>query len=330
MARFILRRLGLAAITLWLLSVIVFVGSQIIPGDIGRDVLGQYATQQAVDTYDRQLGIDRPLVVQYWDWASHFLRGDLGTSYQYKVPVVNLLGPAMVNSFKLAAFAMVMIIPISIVGGVVAALRRDRLTDRAITIAGLSMTVIPEFVSGVVLITVLGVWAKAFPVTAAVPPGASFFTVLDHLVLPAAALALVYFGYLSRMAHAGMIEALDADYTRTATLIGLRLSTVIRRHVLRNALLPTVAVVATQVGFVLGGLVVIETIFNYNGLGYRLYVAAQNKDYVVIQSGAMLAGVIIVTCTLAGDLIIAFLDPRIRSAVRSGQRGDISSTSSGQ
>jgi peptide/nickel transport system permease protein len=320
MIQFVLRRLGLAGITLGLASVIVYVGAALIPGDIGRDVLGPYATQQAVDVYDRQLGLDRPIVVRYGDWLSHFVRGDLGISYQYKVPVADLLGPAMLNSFKLAAFAMVMIIPISILGGVIAALRRDRLADRVISFVGLSMTAIPEFVSGVVLITVFGIWAKVVPVTAAAPPGAGILTQLDHLILPAASLALVYFGYLSRMARAGVIEALDADFTRTARLNGLALATVIRRHVLRNALLPTVSVIATQVGFVLGGLVVIETVFNYNGLGQRLYVAALNKDYVVMQSGAMVTGVIIVTCTLLGDITLACLDPRIRTIVRAGAR----------
>jgi peptide/nickel transport system permease protein len=320
MTQFILRRVGLAFITLALVSMLVFVGAQILPGDVGRAVLGQFATQQSVDIYNHQLGLDRPIFIRYWDWISQFVQGDLGTSYQYKVSVSGLLGPALVNSFKLGGFAIVMIIPISIIGGAIAALRRDRLTDRIISIAGLSMTAIPEFVTAVVLITFFGVWLNALPVSATAPPGASFFTVLEHLILPAASLALVYFGYLSRMARAGIIEALDADYTRTARLKGLGPVTIIRRHVVRNALLPTIAVLATQVGFILGGLIVIETLFNYNGLGQRLYTAAKFKDFAVMQSGAMLTGVILVACTLVGDILIASLDPRIRSALRSTSR----------
>jgi peptide/nickel transport system permease protein len=320
MIRFVLRRVGLGLITLGLVSVIVFVGAQILPGDAGRQVLGPYATQEAVDIYNHNLGLDRPVTVRYWDWISHFVQGDLGISYQYKVPVGELLGPATVNSFKLAAFAIVLIIPISIIGGAIAALRRDRLVDRVISMAGVSMTAIPEFVTAVVLITIFAIWIKILPASAAPPRGADFLTVIKHLILPAASLALVYFGYLSRMARAGIIEALDADYTRTASLKGLPFMTVIRRHVIRNALLPTIAVLATQIGFILGGLIVIETLFNYNGLGQRLYTAAQFKDYATMQSGALLTAVILVTCTLIGDLLIASLDPRIRSTLRSSSR----------
>jgi peptide/nickel transport system permease protein len=323
MIRFILRRIGLGIITLALVSVIVFVGAQILPGDAGRQVLGPYATQEAVDIYNHNLGLDRPVTTRYWDWISHFVQGDLGISYQYKVPVGELLGPATVNSFKLAAFAMVLIIPISIIGGAIAALRRDRLVDRVISIAGVSMTAIPEFVTAVVLITVFAIWIKILPASAAAPRGADFHIVIKHLILPAASLALVYFGYLSRMARAGIIDALDADYTRTATLKGLPFVTVIRRHVIRNALLPTIAVLATQIGFIFGGLIVIETLFNYNGLGQRLYTAAQFKDYATMQSGALLTAVILVTCTLIGDLLIASLDPRIRSTLRSSSRRSV-------
>jgi peptide/nickel transport system permease protein len=182
------------------------------------------------------------------------------------------------------------------------------------------MTAIPEFVTAVVLITLFAIWIKVLPASAAAPRDADVLTVMKHLILPAASLALVYFGYLSRMARAGIIEALDSDYTRTAFLKGLPFVIVIRRHVIRNALLPTIAVLATQIGFIFGGLIVIETLFNYNGLGQRLYTAAQFKDFATMQSGALLTAVILVTCTLVGDLLIASLDPRIRSTLRSGSR----------
>jgi peptide/nickel transport system permease protein len=312
MIRFIFKRLGLAAITLVLVSMIVFITAQILPGNIGRNVLGGFATQESVDKFNHDLGLDRPLFTRYWDWVSHFARGDLGKSYQYNVKVSSLLGPALGNSAKLAIFAFVVIVPISIVGGVLAALRRDRPTDRVITIAGLSVTAIPEFVTAVVLIVMFGIWARILPVTAATLPGAGFFDVLKHLLLPAVCLALVYFGYLSRMTRAGMIEALDSDYTRTAYLKGLSSRTVIFRHVLRNALLPTIAVLTTQIGFLMGGLLVIERLFNYNGIGQRLVTAAQNKDFPIIQTGAMFAGTIFVVSTLVGDIVYSWLNPRIR------------------
>lgn len=322
MTRFVSRRLGLALITLFLLSLFVFVVTHQLPGDVGRLLLGPYATQESVDLKNQELGLDRPLLTQYWSWVTGFVQGDLGESYQYQVPVSSLLGPALVNSFKLALVSIVIIVPISILGGAMAALKRDRIVDRMISVAGISMTAIPEFVTGVVLITIFGVWLHALPATATAPPGTSPLGQLEYLILPAVSLALVYFGYLSRMARAGIIEAVDADYTRTAHLKGVRPTTVIRRHVLRNALLPTIAVIATQVGFILGGLLVIETLFNYHGLGERLYTAAKYKDFAVIQSGAMLTGIIFVGVTLLGDVLIAALDPRIRLAL---QRGRVSS-----
>jgi len=203
-------------------------------------------------------------------------------------------------------------VPLSILGGVVAALRHGRLADRAITITGLSLTAVPEFVSAIVLIVVFGVALKWLPVTAQAPPGSGFFTQLKFLLLPALALTMVLFGYIARMARAGTIEALDADYTRTAVLKGLGTRTVLLKHVLRNALLPTIAVIATQTGYLIGGLVVIEKVFNYPGIGQRIYLAAQNKDFTMLQSGVLVVGLVYLLATLIADILYSVLNPRIR------------------
>jgi peptide/nickel transport system permease protein len=314
MSRFLLRRLVLALITLLLLSMIAFGASQLLPGDIGRNVLGGFADQRSVDAFNHELGVDRPFYVRYADWISDVVRGDLGESMQYGVSVGSLLGPALVNSLKLAALAFVLVVPLSIAGGVLAARRQDRITDRAITIAGLSLTAIPEFVTAIVLIVVFGVVLGWLPVTAQAPPGAGFFTQVEYLLLPAFALVMVLFGYIGRMARAGTIEALDADYTRTAYLKGLSSGRVLRRHVLRNALLPTIAVVATQAGYLIGGLVVIEKLFNYPGIGQRIYIAAQNKDFTMLESGVLIVGIVFLVATLIADLLYWLLNPRIRHA----------------
>jgi peptide/nickel transport system permease protein len=311
-SRFLIKRLVLALITLVLLSVIVFAASQILPGDLGRNILGNLATQQEVDAFNHANGTDRPLLVQYWAWISHFLRGDLGTSLQYHEPVSTLIGPSFLNSLKLAAVAFVLVVPISIFGGIVAALRRGRFTDRAITIVGLSLTSIPEFVTAIALIIVFGLLLKWLPVGATAPPGSGVFTQVHYLLLPSFALVAVLFGYIARIARAGVIEAIDADYTRTAYLKGLGWRKVITRHVLRNALLPTIAVIATQTGYLIGGLLVIEKLFNYNGIGQRIYVAAQNKDYTMLQSGVMIIGVVYLAATLVADILYSVLNPRIR------------------
>jgi peptide/nickel transport system permease protein len=314
MARFLLRRFGLALITLFFLSVLVFAASQLLPGDIGRNVLGPFASAHDVQQLDHQLGVDRPLYVQYLDWVSKLVRGNLGMSLEYQIPVASLLGPSLVNSLKLAAVAFVLVVPLSIIGGVIAALRRGRLTDRVITLTGLSLTAVPEFISAIVLILIFGVLLKWLPVSAAFPVDADFGTQLDHLLLPAMALVFVLFGYIARMARTGTIDALESDYTRTAFLKGLPTPTVIRRHVLRNSLLPTIAVIATQMGYLIGGLVVIEKLFNYNGIGQRIYTAAQNKDFIMLQSGVLVIGLVYLTATLIADILYSLLNPRIRYA----------------
>jgi peptide/nickel transport system permease protein len=315
MIRFLVRRLGLSLVTLFLLSVIVFTVSQLLPGDVGRNILGPFADERSVDLLNHQLGVDRPVATQYLDWISHFFRGDMGESLQYRGSSVwSLLGPSLVNSLKLAALAFVLVVPLSIVGGVVAALKQGRLVDRSITITGLSLTAVPEFVTAIVLIIVFGLALGWLPVTATAPEGAGFLTQVKFLLLPALALVMVLFGYIARIARAGTIEALDADYTRTAYLKGLSTTTVIRRHVLRNSLLPTIAVIATQTGYLIGGLVVIETIFNYNGIGQRIYTAAQNKDVTMLESGVLVVGIVYLVATLAADVIYMFVNPRIRHA----------------
>jgi len=311
-ARFLLNRLALSIITLLLLSVIVFAASQLLPGDVGRNVLGPFASPEDVAKFNHEHGVDRPVWTQYWDWISHFVRGDLGTSLQHNVPVGELLGPSLVNSLKLAAVAFVLVVPLSLLGGTVAALRRNRVTDRVITVTGLSLTAIPEFVTAIVLIVVFGVVLGWLPVSAAAPEGAGVFTQVEYLLLPSFALVAVLFGYIARITRAGVIEAIDADYTRTAYLKGLTPGRVVRRHVLRNSLLPTIAVVATQVGYLIGGLLVIEKLFNYNGIGQRIYIAAQAKDFTLLQSGVLIVGIVYLVATFVADLLFSLLNPRIR------------------
>ena len=313
MARYILRRFGLALITLLLLSAIVFATAQLLPGNVGRSVLGRDASEEAVAEYNHEHGTDRPAVVQYADWLNGIVRGDLGESLaQTGVPVWDILRPALINSMKLAVFAFLLVVPFGILGGVFAGLRVGRPTDRTITVVGLSLAVVPEFVTGLVLILVFSIWLGWLPVTAQWEPGAGPMTQVKYLTLPALALAIVLFGYIARITRASVVEALDADYTRTAYLKGLPRETVIRRHVLRNALMPTIAVVATQVGYLVGGLVAIEYLFNYQGLGLMILQAAQQKDFTVLTAGVLVVGTVYLVVTLVADILFALLNPRIR------------------
>jgi len=195
---------------------------------------------------------------------------------------------------------------------VIAALRVGRGTDRAISVTGLSLSTVPEFVSGIVVIVVFGVELKWLPVTASAGAGASAWSQFRHLILPAIPLVLVLFGYISRMARAGTIEVLNSDYTRTAVLKGLPERTVLRRHVLRNSLLPTITVIATQTGYLIGGLIVVETLFNYHGLGNLIYQAATHHDETMFEAGVLIIGIVYVVATLIADVLLTLLNPRLR------------------
>ena len=310
--QYVLKRVGLALLTLVLLSLIIFFAGQVLPGNAGRAILGPFASQQAVVALDHKLGVDRPLVFQYLSWISGIVRGNLGTSYQFQAPVSSFLFPALERSLKLAAVAFFIVVPLGILGGVVAALNRGRAVDRVISTTGLSLSAVPEFVSGVVLIVVFAIVLKVLPVTASSPPGSPLLTQLRYLILPAIPLVFVLFGYIARMARAGTIEALDSDYVRTATLKGLPRWVVIRRHMLRNSLLPTITVVATQTGYLIGGLFVIEVLFNYPGIGRLILTAADDKDFPTLEAGVLFIGIVYLTATLIADVLYTVLNPRIR------------------
>src|SRR3954449_2194065 len=282
MARFIAKRIGLGLITLWLLSVLVFFMANVLPGNVARRVLGPFASQAAVDQLNHTLGTDETLLTQYFNQMKGYLQGDMGRSVSTRQPISDVLWPALGHSAKLAILAFIIVVPLSIFGGVIAALKEGSTRDRIITVGGLSATAVPDFVWAVALLIVFSLALGILPSTAAWPDGSGPLTQIKYLLLPSLCLVFVLFGYIARMARAGTIEALDADYTRTAVIKGLPQRTVMRRHVLRNSLLPTIAVIATQTGYLFGGLVIVEVIFNYNGFGRVLFQAAQQKDFPLL------------------------------------------------
>ncbi|MEJ7561219.1 MAG: ABC transporter permease [Ilumatobacteraceae bacterium] len=312
MRRFILNRILLSILTLVILSILIFLTAQVLPGNVGRAILGPLADQASVDAKNAELGYDRGLFTQYWDWISGVFTGDLGDSAVRSRSVGDILAGAIGNSAKLALLAFIIVVPLAVLGGVYAALKEGTLRDRLISLGGLSATAIPDFVWAVVLITILPLGIGIFKPTATAPPGSNVFEQVYYLILPAICLVFVLFGYIARMARAGTLEALDADYTRTAVIKGLPQRSVIRGHVLRNSLLPTIAVVATQLGYLIGGLVVIEVIFNYNGLGRELLIAAQRNDLPLLQSGVLIVGVVYLVATLVADIMYSVLNPRVR------------------
>jgi peptide/nickel transport system permease protein len=308
--KLILRRIGLGIITLLILSVIVFFGAQVLPGNPAREILGPLASQHAVNNLSAQLGTNRSLISQYFSWLGGAIHGDFGTSYSYQQSVSSLIWPALRNSLELALLAFVIVVPLAIGAGVLAALYRGKMLDRTLSILGLTATATPELVTSTFLILIFGLAFNILPISAS--GGSGFGGTIYHLIMPAIALMLILFGYIQQMARTGTIEALNSDYARTAILKGLPRSVVIRRHVLRNALLPTITVIASQVGYLFGGLIVIETIFRWNGIGSLIFNAANKKDFPLLEGTIVLIGAIYVIATLIADVLFAMLNPRIR------------------
>lgn len=312
MRRFILQRLLSIIVTLWLLATIVFLLVNVLPGNVGRQILGPFAPQVEVDRFNERLGTDRPLITQYVDSIGNVFTLDFGDSYQSGQPVMDLILPALGRSGKLALLAFVITIPISIAAGVYAARRLDKFADRLIVNAGLASSSIPEFVTAALLLAIFAVHWKLGKAFANPPEGTSLLGQLEYLLLPALAMVFAYFGYIARMTRAGVISALQADYTRTATMKGLSNGQVMRRHVLRNALAPTITVISVQIGYLIGGIIGVEKVFNYAGLGSTMLNAVGSKDIPVLQGAVLLVGMVYMLSTLTADLLIAALNPRVR------------------
>ena len=311
--RYLARRLALSLLTLVLVSAIVFAVAQVLPGNLARTILGPYATAGQVARLNHELGADRPLPVRYGDWLGGFLRGDWGRSQLLNTPVRPLVLDRLGNSLVLAAFALVLVVPLSIALGVLAGLTEGRLLDRVVSLTGVALIAVPEFVAGVILLVVFAVKLQWLPVSSHVP-GADPVDVVRQLLLPALPLMFVLFGYIARMARAGTVEALASPYVRTAVLKGLPRRVVVWRHVLRNALLPTVSVVSVQVGYLVGGLVVIETLFDYPGIGQLVYDSAKGHDVPVLEATVLLVAGVYLVANLVADLLYVLLDPRLRTA----------------
>jgi len=312
MVRYLLRRLLLGLITLWLLATIVFAITNILPTDVGRTILGPFAPPETVAALNEKLGTNRALPIRYVESLTGLVTLNFGDSFVSGQPVLPQVLGAVGRSAKLAGLALLITIPLSIAAGLYAARRRDRIADRAIVLAGVTLSSIPEFVTGTILVVVIGVQLKLLPVLATAPENADVVTQIRFLLLPAFAMAIVYFGYIARMTRAGAIEVLQSDYIRTATMKGLTTGQTMRRHVLRNALVPTVAVIAVQIGYLFGGIIAVEKIFNYNGMGSTMLFAAQHKDLPMLTAGVIVIGIVYMLATLTADLIMAWMNPRIR------------------
>ncbi len=312
MIAYILRRLGMILLTLFLASIIIFAATQLLPGDVAQVILGQFATPEAVANLREELGLNRPVVVQYVDWLTRFAQGDWGTSLVSRMDVRPLIMQRLRNSLMLAGVSIVMYVPLGILLGVIAALKEDRAADQLISGVSMAFAGLPEFVTGLILIGVLAISFDILPANSSIEPGTSFKEAFPYLILPAITVSLTSLGYIARMTRSSTIEVLRSDYIRAADMKGLPRWQVLTRHVLRNSLLPTVTVVALGIGWLIGGLIVTESVFGYPGIGRLLIYSIQRRDLITIQAISMLIVTIYSVSNLVADILYGVLNPRIR------------------
>ena len=314
MLHFLMVRFGLILATLLMVSIIIFGVTELLPGDTATKMMGQFATEQNVKHLREKLGLDRSAPVRYGSWIWGVVRGDFGDSYIQKRPITDIVGHRLPNSLYLAVFAFLVAVPSAIIIGIWAGVRPDSMGDRVVTAIGMVGISLPEFVTGLLLMIIFGSTLQWLPVTSVIPRGETPLTNPEILILPTLTLTAVLFAYVMRMTRANVIEVMESHFVRTAILKGLPMRTVLRRHVIPNAMLPSITIVAENCGWLLGGLIIVENVFAYPGLGQILLDSILTRDVPLLQASALIIAATYTVSNLAADLSYTFLDPRIRFA----------------
>ena len=318
LAAFLVRRVAAALATLFVVSILIFAGTEVLPGDAAGAVLGRTATPEQLAEMQALMGLDRPPHERYLDWLGGLLTGDLGNSAAGyaaggESPIWDEISPKITNSFVLAAITALLMVPIALVLGVFSAVRAGRPLDHSISIGSLALISLPEFIIGSLLILLFFSWLDVLPPVSLIPPGTSPLAKPEALVLPMLTLLGASLAASIRMVRAGMIETLSSEYVTMARLNGLRESVVVRRYALRNALAPSVQVFAQNIQYLVGGIVVTEYLFNYPGLGKELVDAVAIRDVREVQSVALLVAAFYLFLNIVADFLVVLLVPKLRT-----------------
>jgi peptide/nickel transport system permease protein len=314
---FIIRRVALGLLTLFVVSVIIFGATQALPSDPARAILGRNATPTSLAALREQLGLNRPVLDQYWSWLSGLLHGDLGTSLAASLPVSKLIHDPVINSAFLVLCAAIVSIPIAIGVGIWAAIKRDKVFDSTSSLLMLGLAALPEFVIGITLVILFGtVVFQWLPPTVILAPGQKPWTDMQQLILPIATLAIVVVPYITRFMRASMIEVLESDYVEMARLKGLPEREVVLRHALPNAIVPTIQAIALSLAYLAGGIVAVEFVFNYPGIGAKLVDAVSNRDMPVAQAISLLIASVYIFVNVAADVLSILVSPRVRTSLQ--------------
>lgn len=317
--KLILIRLSLGILTLWLISLVVFAATQALPGDPARAILGKEAANKVEYlALRRQLNLDRPLYKQYFGWLAGVAQGNLGNSIaQQGTPVTTLLKDRVIDSAVLVLFAALISIPLSILIGALSAVWRDSRFDTTVNLGNLALAALPEFVIGIILVLLFATSVfKWMPAVSRIDPSVSVFSQLELFILPAITLSLAVIPYVSRMLRASMIEVLESEYVMMARLKGLSGNLVLWRHALPNAIAPTLQVIALNLAWLAGGIVLVEYVFGFPGIGSGLVDAVASRDMPVVQALCLLIAGVYVALNLAADILTILISPRLRTGLR--------------
>jgi peptide/nickel transport system permease protein len=304
----------LAAITLFIISLIIFVGVEALPGDTATAYLGQSATPESLAALRERFGLNAPAYERYFNWLGDALRGDLGESYARRKPVSEIIGYRFRNTLVLSVAATLVGVPLAIVLGIVAGLTRDKWPDVAVSTVSIFGMTLPGFVTATVLIFVFAIRLEWFPAITLVPTNAPIGELLPNIVLPIITLTIIMVAHILRLVRTNMIDVMNSDYVQMAQLKGVPSRRIVFGHALPNAMLPTINIVALTIIWLLGGVAIIETVFNYPGIGRLLVNAIGDRDLVLVQGIALILAVVVIFVNLVADLLTLVLNPRLRTA----------------
>lgn len=312
MSNYLLRRLGFMALTLLFVTLITFIVTTILPGNVALLILGPNATDKSIQALQAQMGLDKPLYIQYVDWVVGLVQGNLGTSLRFGQPVVSLIMEKLPKSLLLAGAATFIAIFLALPLGVIAAVKQNEMPDLFASMFGFIGVSIPIFLWGLVFILVFAVWLNVLPTGGYVPPSEDPVGTLTHLVLPASAMGFALTAYIMRMTRSSMLEVMSEEYIKLARSKGMTQRVIVLKHALRNAIIPVITVIAFQFSYAFGGVVVLEQVFFWPGIGRLTLTAIQSRDIPLLQGCIVVVALMYMLSNLAADILYGYFDPRIR------------------